>query len=250
MRRRSCRLTLLSLALLSVLLLSGCGMLAAMEYLSPQAISDAFEPYQSASPDGQWLLDVRKVEETANDDTTMSFAAIRVLSAGTGEVLYDCPDRWRFWDLHGIDWLCDGTIAIYSTDMGLDYYGPGANGEWQRLNRFGSEYAPFTMTIAPIYDDGCARIYERYGWRTVEAISEGGGSYISYDAEGKERLNMVKNHLTLAELETLIAENGANAGAYSMCYRNADGTLRYLTADLYSVTIRDFAIASADPLPL
>ena len=76
-----------------------------MEALAPGAAGDAFEPYQSTSPNGAWILDVRKEE-----DGGTSFAAIRVLSAETGEKLYDCPDRWRLWDLHGIDWLCDGTI--------------------------------------------------------------------------------------------------------------------------------------------
>ena len=114
---RKCCL-LLALALACVLPLSACAeSLSALEALAPGAAGDAFEPYQSTSPNGAWILDVRKEE-----DGGMSFAAIRVLSAETGETLYDCPDRWRLWDLHGIDWLCDGTILVDSSDTGMARY--------------------------------------------------------------------------------------------------------------------------------
>ena len=102
------RYFLLALVLACVLPLSACAEpLSALEAFAPGATDDAFVPYQSTSPNGAWILDVRKEED---EDSGMAFAAIRVLSAETGETLYDCPDRWRLWDLHGIDWLCDGTI--------------------------------------------------------------------------------------------------------------------------------------------
>ena len=64
---------------------------------------------------------------------------------------------------------------------------------------------------------------------------------------------MLHSNLTLAELEETLAENAAQAlqtSAFTDARTEADGALRYLTDDLYSVSIRDGAIASAEPLPL
>ena len=245
---RKCCL-LLALALACVLPLSACAeSLSALEALVPGATGDAFEPYQSTSPNGAWILDVRKEE-----DGGTSVAAIRVLSAETGETLYDCPERWRLWDLHGIDWLCDGTIAVDSSDAGADYYGADEDGAWQPLNRREGQYIAFAMSLPPAYDDGYARIYEQDGWRTVEVCGDHGHAYISLDAEGKTRLDMLHSNLTLAELEETLAENAAQAlqtSAFTDARTEADGALRYLTDDLYSAVIRNGAIASAEPLPL
>lgn len=243
------RCLLLALALACVLPLSACAeSLSALEALVPGATGDAFEPYQATSPNGAWILDVRKEE-----DGGTSVAAIRVLSTETGETLYDCPDRWRLWDLHGIDWLCDGTIAVDSSDAGADYYGADEDGAWQPLNRREGQYIAFAMSLPPAYDDGYARIYEQDGWRTVEVCGDHGHAYISLDAEGKTRLDMLHSNLTLAELEETLAENAAQAlksSAFTDARTEEDGALRYLTDDLYSAVIRDGAIASAERLPL
>ena len=164
-----------------------------MEALAPGASGDAFEPYQSTSPNGAWILDVRKVED---EDSGMSFAAIRVLSAETGETLYDCPDRWRLWDLHGIDWLCDGTILVDSSDTGMARYGADTEGAWQPMDAQAG-----LASLAPAYDDGYARLYEQDGWRTVEVRGDHRHAYVSLDAEGKTRLDMLHSNLTLAELK-------------------------------------------------
>ena len=238
------RYFLLALALACFLSLCACAdMLSALEALAPGASGDAFEPYQSTSPNGAWMLDVRKEE-----DGGMSFAAIRVLSAETGETLYDCPDRWRLWDLHGIDWLCDGTILVDSSDTGMARYGADTEGAWQPMDAQAG-----LASLAPAYDDGYARLYEQDGWRTVEVCGKHRHAYISLDAEGKTRLDMLHGNLTLAELEETLAENAAQAlqtSAFTDARTEADGALRYLTDDLYSVSIRDGAIASAEPLPL
>ena len=178
----------------------------------------------------------------------MSVAAIRVLSAETGETLYDCPDRWRLWDLHGIDWLCDGTILVDSSDTGMARYSADTEGAWQPMDAQAG-----LASLAPAYDDGYARLYEQDGWRTVEVRGDHRHAYISLDAEGKTRLDMLHSNLTLAELEETLAENAAQAlqtSAFTDARTEADGALRYLTDDLYSVSIRDGAIASAEPLPL
>ena len=240
------RCLLLALALACVLPLSACAEpLSALEALAPGATGDAFEPYQSTSPNGAWILDVRK-EKGENSGT--SFAAIRVLSAETGETLYDCPDRWRFWDLHGIDWLCDGTILVDSSDTGMARYGADTEGAWQPMDAQAG-----LASLAPAYDDGYARLYEQDGWRTVEVRGEHRHAYISLDAEGKTRLDMLHSNLTLAELEETLVKDAAQAlqtSAFTDARTEADGALRYLTDDLYSVSIRDGAIASAEPLPL
>ena len=240
------RYFLLALALACFLPLCACAdMLSALEALAPGASGDAFEPYQSTSPNGAWILDVRKVED---EDSGMAFAAIRVLSAETGETLYDCPDRWRLWDLHGIDWLCDGTILVDSSDTGMARYGADTEGAWRSMDAQAG-----LASLAPAYDDGYARLYEQDGWRTVEVCGEHRHAYISLDAEGKTRLDMLHSNLTLAELEETLAENAAQAlqtSAFTDARTEADGALRYLTDDLYSVSIRDGAIASAEPLPL
>ena len=240
------RYFLLALALACFLPLCACAdMLSALEALAPGASGDAFEPYQSTSPNGAWILDVRKVED---EDSGMAFAAIRVLSAETGETLYDCPDRWRLWDLHGIDWLCDGTILVDSSDTGMARYGADTEGAWRSMDAQAG-----LASLAPAYDDGYARLYEQHGWRTVEVRGEHRHAYISLDAEGKTRLDMLHSNLTLAELEETLAENAAQAlqtSAFTDARTEADGALRYLTDDLYSVSIRDGAIASAEPLPL
>ena len=245
------RCLLMALALSCVLPLCACAeSLSALKALAPGAAGDAFEPYQSTSPNGAWILDVRKEED---EDSGMAFAAIRVLSAQTGETLYDCPDRWRLWDLHGIDWLCDGSIAVDSTDAGADYYGADEDGAWQPLNRREGQYIAFAMSLPPTYDDGYARLYEQDGWRTVEVRGDRGHAYISLDAEGKTRLDMLHSNLTLSELEKTLAETAAQAlqtSAFTDARTEADGALRYLTDDLYSVSIRDGAIASAERLPL
>ena len=245
------RCLLMALALSCVLPLCACAeSLSALEAFAPGAAGDAFEPYQSTSPNGAWILDVRKVED---EDSGMAFAAIRVLSAQTGETLYDCPDRWRLWDLHGIDWLCDGTIAVDSSDAGADYYGADEDGAWQPLNRREGQYIAFAMSLPPAKDDGYARIYEQDGWRTVEVCGKHRHAYISLDAEGKTRLDMLHSNLTLAGLEETLAENAAQAlqtSAFTDARTEADGALRYLTDDLYSAVIRDGAIASAERLPL
>ena len=240
---RKCCL-LLALALACVLPLSACAeSLSALEALAPGAAGDAFEPYQSTSPNGAWILDVRKEE-----DGGMSFAAIRVLSAETGETLYDCPDRWRLWDLHGIDWLCDGTILVDSSDTGMARYGADTEGAWQPMDAQAG-----LASLAPAYDDGYARLYEQDGWRTVEVRGDHRHAYVSLDAEGKTRLDMLHSNLTLAELEETLAENAAQAlqtSAFADARTEEDGALRYLTDDLYSAVIRDGAIASAERLPL
>ena len=240
------RYFLLALAFACFLPLSACAdMLSALEALAPGAAGDAFEPYQSTSPNGAWILDVRKVED---EDSGMSFAAIRVLSAQTGETLYDCPDRWRLWDLHGIDWLCDGTILVDSSDTGMARYGADTEGAWQPMDAQAG-----LASLAPAYDDGYARLYEQDGWRTVEVCGEHRHAYISLDAEGKTRLDMLHSNLTLAELEETLAENAAQAlqtSAFTDARTEADGALRYLTDDLYSAVICDGAIASAERLPL
>ena len=240
------RYFLLALALACFLPLCACAdMLSALEALAPGAAGDAFEPYQSTSPNGAWILDVRKVED---EDSGMAFAAIRVLSAETGETLHDCPDRWRLWDLHGIDWLCDGTILVDSSDTGMARYGADTEGAWQPMDAQAG-----LASLAPTYDDGYARLYEQHGWRTVEVRGDRGHAYISLDAEGKTRLDMLHSNLTLAELEETLAENAAQAlqtSAFADARTEADGALRYLTDDLYSVSIRDGAIASAERLPL
>ena len=238
------RYFLLALVLACILPLSACAeSLTALEAFAPGATDDAFAPYQSTSPNGTWILDVRKEE-----DDGAPFAAIRVLSAETGETLYDCPDRWRLWDLHGIDWLCDGTILVDSSDTGMARYGADTEGAWQPMDAQAG-----LASLAPAYDDGYARIYEQHGWRTVEVRGDHGHAYISLDAEGKTRLDMLHSNLTLAELEETLAENAAQAlqtSAFTDTRTEADGALRYLTDDLYSVSIRDGAIASAEPLPL
>lgn len=240
---RKCCL-LLALALACVLPLSACAeSLSALEALAPGAAGDAFEPYQSTSPNGAWILDVRKEE-----DGGMSFAAIRVLSAETGETLYDCPDRWRLWDLHGIDWLCDGTILVDSSDTGTARYGPDTEGAWRPMDAQAG-----LASLASAYEDGYARLYEQDGWRTVEVRGDQRYAYISLDAEGKTRLDMLHSNLTLAELEETLAENAAQAlqtSAFADARTEEDGALRYLTDDLYSAVIRDGAIASAERLPL
>ena len=240
------RYFLLALVLACVLPLSACAEpLSALEAFAPGATDDAFAPYQSTSPNGEWILDVRKEED---EDSGMAFAAIRVLSAETGETLYDCPDRWRLWDLHGIDWLCDGTILVDSSDTGMARYGADTEGAWQPMDAQAG-----LASLAPAYDDGYARIYEQHGWRTVEVRGDHGHAYISLDAEGKTRLDMLHSNLTLAELEETLAENAAQAlqtSAFTDARTEADGALRYLTDDLYSAVIRDRAIASAEPLPL
>ena len=241
MRKRS---FLLALVLACILPLSACAeSLTALEAFAPGAAGDAFEPYQSTSPNGEWILDVRKEE-----DGGTSVAAIRVLSAETGETLYDCPDRWRFWDLHGIDWLCDGTILVDSSDTGVARYGADTEGAWRSMDAQAG-----LSSLAPAYDDGYASIYEQHGWRTVEVRGDHGHAYISLDAEGKTRLDMLHSNLTLAELEETLAENVAQAlqtSAFTDARTEEDGALRYLTDDLYSAVIRDGAIASAEPLPL
>ena len=238
------RYFLLALALACFLSLSAYAeSLSALEALAPGASGDAFEPYQSTSPNGAWMLDVHKEE-----DGGMSFAAIRVLSAETGETLYDCPDRWRLWDLHGIDWLCDGTILVDSSDTGMARYGADTEGAWQPMDAQAG-----LVSLAPAYDDGYARVYEQHGWRAVEVRGDRGHAYISLDAEGKTRLDMLHSNLTLAELEETLAENAAQAlksSAFTDARTEADGALRYLTDDLYSAVICDGAIASAEPLPL
>ena len=238
------RCLLLALALACVLPLSACAeSLSALEALAPGAAGDAFEPYQSTSPNGAWILDVRKEE-----DGGTSVAAIRVLSTETGETLYDCPDRWRLWDLHGIDWLCDGTILVDSSDTGMARYGADTEGAWQPMDAQAG-----LVSLAPAYDDGYARVYEQHGWRAVEVRGDRGHAYISLDAEGKTRLDMLHSNLTLAELEETLAENAAQAlqtSAFTDARTEADGALRYLTDDLYSAVICDGAIASAEPLPL
>ena len=238
------RYFLLALALACFLSLSACAeSLSALEALAPGASGDAFEPYQSTSPNGAWILDVRKEE-----DGGTSVAAIRVLSTETGETLYDCPDRWRLWDLHGIDWLCDGTILVDSSDTGMARYGADTEGAWQPMDAQAG-----LASLAPAYDDGYARLYEQDGWRTVEVCGKHRHAYISLDAEGKTRLDMLHGNLTLAELEETLAENAAQAlqtSAFTDARTEADGALRYLTDDLYSAVIRDGAIASAEPLPL
>lgn len=240
---RKCCL-LLALALACVLPLSACAeSLSALEALAPGAAGDAFEPYQSTSQNGAWILDVRKEE-----DGGMSFAAIRVLSAETGETLYDCPDRWRLWDLHGIDWLCDGTILVDSSDTGTARYGPDTEGAWRPMDAQAG-----LASLASAYEDGYARLYEQDGWRTVEVRGDQRYAYISLDAEGKTRLDMLHSNLTLAELEETLAENAAQAlqtSAFADARTEEDGALRYLTDDLYSAVIRDGAIASAERLPL
>lgn len=240
------RYFLLALALACFLSLSACAeSLSALEALAPGASGDAFEPYQSTSPNGAWILDVRKVED---EDSGMSFAAIRVLSAETGETLYDCPDRWRLWDLHGIDWLCDGTILVDSSDTGMVRYGADTEGAWQPMDAQAG-----LASLAPAYDDGYARLYEQDGWRTVEVRGDHRHAYVSLDAEGKTRLDMLHSNLTLAELEETLVKDAAQAlqtSAFTDARTEADGALRYLTDDLYSVSIRDGAIASAEPLPL
>src|SRR5699024_5860805 len=143
----------------------------------PGTTDDAFAPYQSTSPNGEWILDVRKEE-----DGGTSVAAIRVLSAETGETLYDCPERWRLWDLHGIDWLCDGTILVDSSDTGMARYGADTEGAWRPMDAQAG-----LVSLAPAYDDGYARIYEQDGWRTVEVRGDRGYACISLDAEGKTR---------------------------------------------------------------
>ena len=238
------RYFLLALVLACVLPLSACAEpLSALEAFAPGATDDAFAPYQSTSPNGAWVLDVRKEE-----DGGTSVAAIRVLSAETGETLYDCPDRWRLWDLHGIDWLCDGTIFVDSSDTGMARYGADTEGAWQPMDAQAG-----LASLAPAYDDGYARLYEQDGWRTVEVRGDRGYAYISLDAEGKTRLDMLHGNLTLAGLEETLAENAAQAlqtSAFTDARTEADGALRYLTDDLYSVSIRDGAIASAERLPL
>ena len=240
------RYFLLALVLACVLPLSACAEpLSALEAFAPGATDDAFAPYQSTSPNGEWILDVRKEED---EDSGMAFAAIRVLSAETGETLYDCPDRWRLWDLHGIDWLCDGTILVDSSDTGMARYGADTEGAWQPMDAQAG-----LASLAPAYDDGYARLYEQDGWRTVEVRGDRGYACISLDAEGKTRLDMLHSNLTLAELEETLAENAAQAlqtSAFTDARTEADGALRYLTDDLYSAVIRDRAIASAEPLPL
>ena len=240
------RYFLLALALACFLPLCACAdMLSALEALAPGAAGDAFEPYQSTSPNGAWILDVRKVED---EDSGMAFAAIRVLSAETGETLYDCPDRWRLWDLHGIDWLCDGTILVDSSDTGMVRYGADTEGAWQPMDAQAG-----LASLAPAYDDGYARLYEQDGWRTVEVCGKHRHAYISLDAEGKTRLDMLHGNLTLAGLEETLAENAAQAlqtSAFTDARTEADGALRYLTDDLYSAVICDGAIASAERLPL
>ncbi len=238
------RYFLLALALACFLSLSACAeSLSALEALAPGATGDAFEPYQSTSPNGAWILDVRKEE-----DGGTSVAAIRVLSAETGETLYDCPDRWRLWDLHGIDWLCDGTILVDSSDTGMARYGADTEGAWQPMDAQAG-----LASLAPAYDDGYARLYEQDGWRTVEVRGDHRHAYVSLDAEGKTRLDMLHSNLTLAELEETLVKDAAQAlqtSAFTDARTEADGALRYLTDDLYSVSIRDGAIASAEPLPL
>ena len=240
------RYFLLALALACFLSLSACAeSLSALEALAPGASGDAFEPYQSTSPNGAWILDVRKVED---EDSGMSFAAIRVLSAETGETLYDCPDRWRLWDLHGIDWLCDGTILVDSSDTGMVRYGADTEGAWQPMDAQAG-----LASLAPAYDDGYARLYEQDGWRTVEVRGDHRHAYVSLDAEGKTRLDMLHSNLTLAELEETLAENVAQAlqtSAFADARTEEDGALHYLTDDLYSAVFRDGAIASAERLPL
>ena len=240
------RYFLLALALACFLSLSACAeSLSALEALAPGASGDAFEPYQSTSPNGAWILDVRKVED---EDGGTSVAAIRVLSAETGETLYDCPDRWRLWDLHGIDWLCDGTILVDSSDTGMARYGADTEGAWQPMDAQAG-----LASLAPAYDDGYARLYEQDGWRTVEVRGDHRHAYVSLDAEGKTRLDMLHSNLTLAELEETLVKDAAQAlqtSAFTDARTEADGALRYLTDDLYSVSIRDGAIASAEPLPL
>ena len=238
------RCLLLALALACVLPLSACAeSLSALEALVPGATGDAFEPYQSTSPNGAWILDVRKEE-----DGGTSVAAIRVLSTETGKTLYDCPDRWRLWDLHGIDWLCDGTILVDSSDTGMARYSADTEGAWQPMDAQAG-----LASLAPAYDDGYARLYEQDGWRTVEVCGKHRHAYISLDAEGKTRLDMLHSNLTLAELEETLAENAAQAlqtSAFTDARTEADGALRYLTDDLYSAVICDGAIASAERLPL
>ena len=240
------RYFLLALVLACVLPLSACAEpLSALEAFAPGATDDAFAPYQSTSPNGEWILDVRKEED---EDSGMAFAAIRVLSAETGETLYDCPDRWRLWDLHGIDWLCDGTILVDSSDTGMARYGADTEGAWQPMDAQAG-----LASLAPAYDDGYARLYEQDGWRTVEVRGDRGYACISLDAEGKTRLDMLHSNLTLAELEETLAENAAQAlqtSAFTDARTEEDGALRYLTDDLYSAVICDGAIASAEPLPL
>ena len=240
------RRLLLALALACVLPLCACAdMLSALEALAPGAAGDAFEPYQSTSPNGAWILDVRKEK---GEDSGTSFAAIRVLSAETGETLYDCPDRWRLWDLHGIDWLCDGTILVDSSDTGMVRYGADTARAWPPMDAQAG-----LASLAPAYDDGYARLYEQDGWRTVEVCGEHRRAYISLDAEGKTRLDMLHGNLTLAGLEETLAENAAQAlqtSAFTDARTEEDGALRYLTDDLYSAVIRDRAIASAERLPL
>lgn len=238
------RYFLLALALACFLSLSAYAeSLSALEALVPGATGDAFEPYQSTSPNGAWILDVRKEE-----DGGTSVAAIRVLSTETGETLYDCPDRWRLWDLHGIDWLCDGTILVDSSDTGTARYGPDTEGAWRPMDAQAG-----LASLASAYEDGYARLYEQDGWRTVEVRGDQRYAYISLDAEGKTRLDMLHGNLTLAELEETLAENAAQAlksSAFTDARTEEDGALRYLTDDLYSAVIRDGAIASAERLPL
>ncbi|NLF28460.1 MAG: hypothetical protein GX592_11245 [Clostridiales bacterium] len=197
-----------------------------------------FKPYQSPSPDGQYNLDVRCVRDERGNAVSAEFS---VLDAETGEPLYGCPGMWRTWDLWGIDWLCDGTVLVDSSDVGKMRYGPDEDGVWAELD---SSAAPSGM---PISRNDHLQVYMENGWRAV-AIAGNPPSLMSFDAEGKLRLDTDHHRANYAQLAALLKKGDYDALRRLRMGWDADGAARYVTRDAYDVTMKGFEILSAEKL--
>ena len=76
----------------------------------------SYEPQSIFSEDGQFLLITEKVEES-----TGTYATFRIEDVNRQETIFECPNKYRTWDLKSIKWK-SFDVVVDSSDVGTITY--------------------------------------------------------------------------------------------------------------------------------
>jgi hypothetical protein len=86
-----------------------------------------YEPYSVVSKDGEFLLKTKKVV-----DETGTYATFIIETVDEKEILFECPEKYRTYDLKSIEW--DSlNIIVDSSDVGTITY-KFVNNTWEKLD--------------------------------------------------------------------------------------------------------------------
>lgn len=87
--------------------------------------SEAYEENHITSDDERYILNTQKIEES-----NVTYITFCIVKAENGKIVFDCPDKFRTYDLKSISWDSQD-VVVKSSDIGTVKY-IYVDGNWKK----------------------------------------------------------------------------------------------------------------------